>query len=433
MFMGLFNKHISFMAVLITTILAATTVFAQTESTDLLWSVTSDGIWTANNGSIGDHGTRAFRVQGVAYAKVCAHELSESGENPIWCDDIDVGEPGQPTPHVNDAKSRSAKKGNYHVATYFTWANEQYSAQHRVLRLYESDTPTPVWTYVSPLQDLNNARFDAAISDSGNVIVLVEFNPYLARTVIRAFHPQSSIPFHESEVDTFLDAYHFNLSADGDTVLLSNSNKAIAYSLSQGLVTFEKYFFHSNITSQSVSGDGSKIAFGFSGAVEVYQNDDSHDLLHALTLDSGAVAKSVALSKNGKALAAGATLFPLTDVQIKTWALPSEVLLLEDWVMGEEVETLYYNDVHRLIFSANGSILAAGLFGDQNQTAPNLRLYNTRSGTLIDGQFGPGSILDLDFSADGRFVLANFKDGHANDWGGGGEVRCIEIKRSHSN
>jgi hypothetical protein len=87
----------------------------------------------------------------------------------------------------------------------------------------------------------------------------------------------------------------------------------------------------------------------------------------------------------------------------------------------------FQDSVRRAEAAANGAAFAVISWGTEDNAHPEVQVFN-RQATLIGSIDTPGSPFALDFSRDGRYVVAGAKAVHANTMGRGGDAYAYEFE-----
>jgi len=76
----------------------------------------------------------------------------------------------------------------------------------------------------------------------------------------------------------------------------------------------------------------------------------------------------------------------------------------------------------------DGSRFAVGLWGDEGNVCPELRLYRSQQSAPVALHNFSGSVFDVDMSADGERIAVATKAVHANQYAGGGSIALFTFE-----
>lgn len=274
---------------------------------------------------------------------------------------------------------------------------------------------TPTALYQFPATSSNSDRLYIASSRDGSRIVAAAN----AELMLIDGGVQTTIPLG------FL-ALGVDISADGSTILVTGDMATRVFAAPSLAVLFSatpsSYTFH----AQAISGNGDVFAIGRMGRVDVWRRTGSvygFDFQH--TLPGVNFCDRLDVSDDGSTLAAAFNFFD-TNRQV--------VLDVVDLTTQATVNSASYFNAAMLAnvcgdvsLSADGQIVALGMWGDGAGPAPELVVFRRGSVQPIASYSIAGSVCDLDLSADGRLCAVGTKDVHATDANGTGSVELYRV------
>jgi WD40 repeat protein len=382
-----------------------------------LWTHTDAGLaWIGNAASIGDRGTQVL----VEYDlnNEATELFSVFDANPptaLWSDGSALG--------TEARMVASADAVDTHVAIHQVVVGGP-TARQAVLRKYSSGSATPDWSYTfTPVID------DAAkvgISRDGQTIVAALMNDSTFDVEIAVFGPGSGTPLSYTAVPVGANNYlrGFDLSADGSTLYFSAGAIAHVFDVASTSVVFTTGI-GASFDSHAISGDGSVFAFGNFNLLSVWQRSSGGYVKAFEATRPGSVyCARVDISDDGSTIGAGWYFYsPGLTVVLETRDVATQSLLMADTVTGTGG---YQNVVADVSCSADGARVAFGLWGDQGGLAEEVRLYDRDDPEPVVTFDTPGSVFDIDLSADGQRVVAASKAVHANSLGSGGRIDLVD-------
>lgn len=388
----------------------------------LLWRVTSDGSWIAETVSLGDRGGQVFCERGALDNHTELYSsFDATGPTPAWSDDQ--------VQFSFAPKARSSEVGGVHIALHQEYADSVQLWRRGVLRKYSaSSAGIADWTYASPVLTINEKHTSCALSSDGQVIVLLAYDASSLDTRVTVFSPDSSQPLHESLLPTFGEPLALDLSADGSTLAVASNLKLVLFDVAAGLLLEEQFTLgEPQFGALSLSGDGGLLARGTLGELSISARDIQGTYAEVLSLpfSSTTFCRRVDLSEDGSTLVAG--LNDSSDgssARLLSLDVPSAQVLFDLTLTGSGTDL---NLISRLECSATGQRFAAGVWGDSAGLVPKVLVFRRDSPEPILADSLPGSVLELDLSADGRRLAVASKSTHAMQWGSGGALSLYRV------
>ncbi len=401
---------------------AGTSLALTLSPSSLLWRVTSDGSWIAETVSLGDRGGQVFSERGAFDNHTQLYSAFDaSGPTPVWSDDRVL---------FNFApRVRSSEIGGVHIALHQEYSDSLQVWRQGVLRKYSATTAgAPEWTYTSPLLTLNEKHTSCALSADGQTILLLAYNASSLETQATVFGAGSSLPVQDLPLPTLGEPLAFSLSADGSTLAVASNLKLVVLDVATGLIVEEQLLLgEPQYGALALSGDGDLLARGTLGRVSLAQRGAGGGYGEVLSLPFSATTycRRVDLSDDGSTLVAGLSdSTQSASARLVSLDVASAQILIDVTLSGSGADL---NLVHRLECSASGQRFAAGLWGDSAGEVPQVLVFRRDSPEPILADSLPGSVLELDLSADGRRLAVASKGTHAMQWGSGGDLSLYRV------
>jgi hypothetical protein len=384
----------------------------------LTWSHPDGGqAWIASAVSIGERGTQVFTEYDLNNEAVELLSAFDSDPpTPVWTD---------PTPLGTEFRSvASADENDVHVACDQVVLNNNIATRQAVVRKYSSVSPIPEWTYT--FAPVINAGSRVGISRDGRTIVAAVMNNNTWEVEIAVFAPPSGgTPSKYAKVAVGTNGFMrgFDLSADGSTLYFSAGTRAYVFDLSTQTVVFDTDI-GASFDSHAISGDGSVFAFGNFNVLRVWElAAGTYTNTHTVTKPGQVYCAEIDISDDSSTVAAGWYYYnPGLQVTCEALDVPSKTITMTETLLGVGG---FQNLVADVSCSADGERFAVGLWGDAG-TVAEVRLYDRDQTAPIASFDTPGSVFDIDLSADGQRVVAGSKAVHAKTLGNGGRVDLVD-------
>lgn len=276
-------------------------------------------------------------------------------------------------------------------------------------------TPSMLWQF--PATVSNTDRFGISTSRDGSRIV--------------AFSDSTLVAFdngNPTTLDLGFTGLGIDLSADGTTVLVTGDFATRIFAVPSLTVLFSatpsSYTFH----AQSISGNGDVFAIGRIGRVDIWRRTNGvygFDFQH--TLPGTNYCDRLDVSDNGSTLAAGFNFFDTNQsVTLDIVDLNTQVLINSATFTGAADLSNIVGDVS---VSANGQVIALGMWGDGAGPSPELVFFLRNVTNPIASYSINGSVCDLDLSANGALCVIGKKDIHATASNNTGSIDLYRITR----
>ena len=273
---------------------------------------------------------------------------------------------------------------------------------------------TPAWTWQFPELVSNSDRIAVAVSRDGQRISAA------SNSTLVAF--DSGIP---TTIPLGFLVLALDVSADGSALLVTGDSAVRVYSLPDLSVLYEATGGAFNFHSAAISGDGARFAVGRAGRADVFQrNGSSYAPAFSHAVQGTNYCDRLDVSDDGSTLVAAFDFFDtnrrvLVDVvNLDTGALLNE---LDSFTVSTT------NFAGGVSLSADGSIVAVGLWGDG--AGPESELVFLRRGepAPLASYSLPSSVLDLELSENGALCVVGTKDVHATAPNNRGSVELYRV------
>jgi|GEM_PF-738453 len=288
-----------------------------------------------------------------------------------------------------------------------------------VVSAYESSSPTPRFTWTFPTTTYGASR--AMISSDGNRIVAAMLVPTTGLLHVAVFDNGSTVPTAYFTHFVGIQLQAITMSEDGHVLYAATTSGGYLFDLDTRTL-IQGFSLMQSFAAQDISGDGQILAIGYFNGVDVWERQVAGNYLRTWqgSWPGSIVCQQLDVSEDGSTLVLGFGYFD-QNLRVRIEAID---LRTKQTTMVEEVEgtgTLQ-NIVAKVSSSADGRRFAVGLWGDQGNLVPELRIYRRNQNTPITTYNYGGSVYDLAMSPDGARVVVGTKAVHANLLAGGGTV-----------
>jgi hypothetical protein len=384
-----------------------------------LWSRVDPLYWVGKVVSIGNNSSQVFTEfdSGVDHAEFLS-AFDTSPATPVW------QTPGGAD--LSQAQCDSAEYAPVHVTMHQVVTNNDQIHRQPVVCKYSSSSSTPDWFWVFP--SLVGGPSRVAISRDGQKIVAVVQNNFTNKLEIAVFSPGSGTPLSYTQLPNFTQLRGFDLSSDGSTLYVSSATSAYLFNVAANAVSYQ-IGLPTALDCHAISGDGSVFAFGTFGTIEIFERNGSGGYTHTYTrsVPGPCVCGRIDISDDSSTMVYGFNFYDTNlHVRVEALDLPTKTVTMSDDPTGAGA---YQNVLGDISVSADGSRFAAGLWGDEAGVCPELRCYTKYSSAPAALYDLPGSVFDVDISADGTRVAAASKTVHANVYASGGAIGLYAFSR----
>lgn len=344
------------------------------------------------------------------------------------------GDPALPAWQVQESSPTlhhsvdSAEDHDRHVCLYDRPEPGNPTLRRVVLRKYERSQSNADWSYEWPVLTNGHPQLYTRISKDGQTIVAVVHNIYTGKEDVAVFGPSSNAPLRTFSVDVLGPAKMIELSADGRILAVPGDIRLLLADTTTMATLFTTTLFSQNFLAHGLSGDGSIYCYGGNNFVKVLRRSattGTYSLAYTNTLAGNCYCDHLDVSADGSTVACA---FNFTDnwnkVVVQALDLNTYALTMTDTVIGSG---MLQNVCSSVSVSQNGSRFAIGLWGDELGQSPEVRVYERNASTPLWTYDLPGSVNELDLSADGRRLAVASKAVHANIVGGGGRIDLFQV------
>ena len=378
----------------------------------LIWTRTDGGLaWIGNAVSIGYHGSEVIAEYELNNESTELFSVNDTNPpTPIWSDPDALGTENH---QVASAEATDTKLA-IHTVDFGTPAATVH------LKKYSSLSAVEDWEYVFDFA--GTAR--CGISRDGQTIVAAVGNGLNGTIDVAVFSPASNVPasYTPIMIGPSNDLRGFDLSADGSTLYVSSGGTPTAYifDIATETVVWTQPI-GSSFDSHAISGDGSVFAFGNFGSMSVYEKSGAiYVNTHNQIVPGACYCAMIDISDDSSTIASGYTFYDAYQtVRVFALDIPTKAQTMTETVTAAGA---LQNIVSGISISADGQRFAAGLWGDGPGPVAEMRFYARNQNAPIGTVPLPGSIFDIEISADGHRMVGGSKAVHANDFGNGGRI-----------
>jgi len=369
----------------------------------LLWQ-TNDPVGMCNDCDISLEGY--YQALGISLNNQRAECFTAVSSTPIW------------QYSVGDVGTKVAISEN---AQYYVFGYGQY------VSLFNGVDGTLLWTYDC---GANNWVYQVAISRDMSTIAVACAADTDGRVI--AFSPASSTPVWETNmtITSGFPFYGLRFSADGTHISANEKFYAWILNSSDGSTIWESSV---NNTESPIpmSADGSIIAIGLNagGICYVYSwngTTETYDLLWSYTFTGGYSrwCNEVEVSADGSTVGAGSLIFETGGTYDGTAA----VFDINGGGVPLWVSDSFGDLVGEIAISDDGSVIAIGSWGPEDNSVSDLRIYDRNIPIPFFELNHPGSINSVAMTPNGGMVFAGGKHVHNREFGNGGDAYLIRVE-----
>lgn len=394
----------------------STSASAQSLPTGQLWVRGDNGAgWSGRCVSLGAQGTQVFTE--IEFGQDHAELLSGFDQNPatpVWTNSTPID--GQ------YSLVDSAEAADVHVSIHQIIQNQSQSTKQTVVSKYHSGSSTPDWTYAFPVITSGYAR--VAVSDNGQRIVAASYQQMTSKLDLAVFGPNSGTPQWSGSINNFaLGIRGFDLSSDGSQLYLASGTSFIVWDTSAH-TSIGPYVLMTSLEGvHSMSGDARVIATGGFNFLDVWEKNATGGYVKTFTrnIPGSYVCGKVDVCGDGTKIAYAFNGYDTNNhARIECLDVATKLVTVTDEAVGTGT---YQNVAGDVAMSRDGSRFVVGLWGDQGDVCPEVRLYRSTQSAPVALHNLSGSVFDVDISADGERVAVAAKAVHANTYAAGGSIR----------
>lgn len=378
-----------------------------------LWTHADNGAgWTPRTVAVGAQGSQVFSQieSGYDRAKLISG-FADDPATPAWENPLPL--------EATSAFVDSAETTDTHVTLHQIVLGGSTSTKQTVVCKYSSDSSTPDWTYTFPHVTAGYGR--VAISANGSRIVAASHDMTQFKLKLAVFGPGSGTPQWAGEINFGTALRGFDLSADGSTLYVASGTTLYLWNTTTH-ATPTMYGLPGGFDSHAISGNGSVFAYGEFNKLHIFERQTSGSYLQTMVreIPGSTICTRVDVSADSSTVVAAWDYYnPQLKVRVEAIDVATHTVTMADEAIGTGT---YQNAASDIAVNADGSRFAVGLWGDQGNVCPELRLYRRDSNTPVALHNLPGSVMDVDISADGTRVAVASKSVHANQYAGGGSI-----------
>lgn len=375
-----------------------------------LWT-RSNPDWTPKVVSIGAQGTQVFsQIEfGQDHAELLSG-FSPDPATPAWTSNVPIA--------GTNAFCESAETTDAHATVHQIVQNNNQSTRLAVVSRWRSGSTAPEWTWSFPGTTAGMSR--VGISADGTRIVAATIYPSEMRLRLAVFQGSNGTPVYTGEITNFgLYLRGFEFAADGSTLYLASNGMVFIWNVTTHAVAAQ-FVLPGMFDSHAMSGDGRVFAWGEFNRYHVYERNSAGTYAQTFVreLPGSLVCDRLALSANGATLVSGWHYYDQNlRVRVEAMDVPTKAITMSDEAEGTGT---YQNVVSAVSASDDGQRFAVGLWGDQGNVVPEVRLYRRNQNAPVALHNLTGSVYDLEMSGDGERVAVAWKPVHANTFAGGG-------------
>lgn len=386
-----------------------------------VWTYPADASWTATEVAMGDHGGAVFGAKGLSVGqRWLLSAFDGDPATPVWTDSEFVVQYN----HVTDAADRA----DVFVEMHQVETVGSSGWRHAVLSCYRGAQGAPVWQAELPTQINGHPNSRVRVSADGETIVALVHDVLAGNHHLEVFGPDSAVPVGVYTIPGVVAYSGMALSDDGSTLVLSSNLYLTAVDVATGAVLRQEAMFGAtNWDAVAVDATGARYAFGTTGEIRVYdrQSDGGYARTLTLVLPAGEYARRVAISADGRVVAAALGVFgDSLTTHLRVFDLDAGVEVNHWTATGAGS---YQNVPSAVDVSDDGSIVAGGFWGDEAGLAPELVVLETANPTPLLVEDLPGSVWDVELSPDGQRLAVAQSGGHANAWQSGGGFHLYAV------
>lgn len=386
-----------------------------------LWVRADNGVgWAGRTVSLGAQGTQVFtEIEfGSDHAELISG-FSADPAAPVWTNTV-------PT-ETSYSQVDSAENADAHVAVHQLVLNSNQSTKQTVVSRYRSGSATPEWTYTFPGTTAGNAR--AAISDDGQRIVAASYEHTTSKVRIAIFQGSSGTPVWTGTIDNFSSSMRgFDMTGDGSLLYVASASTLVLWDVNAHAPAALYGLTQSIENAHSMSSDGRVFAQGGFNKVDVWERNTSGTWAKTYTRDlpGSYVCTRLDVSGNGAKVAMTFNGYDTNNhVRIECLDVATKTLTMSEEAVGSGTLQNVAADVS---MSQDGSRFAVGLWGDEADACPEVRLYKSNQNAPVALHNLGGSVFDVEMSADGERVAVAAKAVHANLFASGGSIRLYAFE-----
>lgn len=378
-----------------------------------LWT-RSDPSWIGKCVSIGVQGTQVFTEFefGQDHSELLSG-FDQTPATPVWSHAVPV--------ECSNTSVDSAETADVHVSIHQLVLNGQNATRQSIVSKYTSHSSTPDWSFTFPVITSSVAR--VGVSRDGQRIVAASPDLLANKLWIAVFGANSGTPLYYGSIDNFSVALRgFELSQDGSTLYVASQTMASLWNVNTHQNAWQIVFTNGSFDCHALSGNGSVFSYGGFNFVDVWERTATGTYAKTYTrnLPGSYVCGRIAISSDSSTVAYTFNGYDTANhVRIEALDVATKQVTMSDEAVG--TGTLQ-NVTGDMAIDADGGRFVVGLWGDGDNVCPEVRLYRKNQNAPVALFNLPGSVYDVDMSADGERIAVASKAVHANLFAGGGSI-----------
>gem|GEM_PF-1789987 len=379
------------------------------------WTVSDGGLnYIPTTVTLGGRGNLAFYgcYLNNERTRLLSTTASNQADAPVWSDDgmLDVW---------SDINVDASENGNVLVSLAQWPVEGDITNRQVIVNKYTSNSPVPDWTYT--FDDTINSGAKVKVSADGAYIAAALFDDENGTMKLAFFDSDSSTPlFTDSFASTFIRA--MDITDDGSKLYINEGANVHIYDTSTQSIIFTVNA-GASFDSHTLSGDGSRFAFGGFNFVKCYEwTGTTYSLQFTYNVSGSVYCSRCDLSGDASTLAA-AFYFYSPGLTFKVVSIDATTGSA-DYEADFTGSGAYQNAPYQIVANADGSRIVYGGWGDQYNTNPEVMVFegSATPTAMIDTR---GSVFDVDTDANGVYAASGSKSIHANVSGNGGDHACL--------
>jgi len=406
--------------------LAAAQAGAQQTLTPLWTHSSGTEGWTPKVVSLGNGGSQAWTQLGPYndYTRLYSAQGPQTGA-PAW-QRVD-------TQSTYNHAVASAENADVHCTLHDVVTDATQGLRSLVLRKYHSTSNQPDWSYTLPFTSNGHHEFRAQVSRDGQRIVAASRNIWTNKVEVFVFNASAGTPVLSVPVTFAGSLESMVLSANGRKLLLGGTNRVIVLDVVTGTIDNTLVLFDQVFSGHAINADGTVFAYGTFGAIKVYRKNASgaYEQRFMDVTDTTKYCDHLAISDDGSTLVGAynhsATFLSVTVVAfdlVQSLSTATPVKFMEYTTTGTGTRQVAASAID---CSFDGKVFALGTWGDQNGASPEIQVFSRTQSAPTKTFDLPGSVQDLDLSADGQHLVSVSRLTHNNVFGSGGRVDMFDV------
>ncbi len=379
------------------------------------WEDNHSGLaWIGGTAAVGDHG--AVVMAGKELNNEAASVYAAGSAAPLFSASL-----------LGAEKVRVAVSARTPLAATMTHTSIGAGNYQATVTAYDTTSGgTPLWSYVFPAGGGVFAG-DVMISGDGQRVVAVTGSTLAVQNMVRVFDAAGAL-LNVLNLPAPGYVRQARLSDDGQRLYLGLYNGVAEIWNTTTSANLLSYGIGSSFDAHALSGDGRSFAYGDFGGLHVIRETSpgSWNQVAFLPVSAGGQYLGYCdLDEDGSHAAWQQQRYtPAYDhIEVGLFDVAANANVWSD--SHDAPGTAFQLVSSGVQISADGTQVAGSSWGDSLNATPEVFAYDA-AGALSMSLDAPGSVFALDMDAAGDVVAAGTKAVHANTFGNGGSVFCIE-------